>query len=215
MRKRTLLILVSMLTFTLSLAQEGNQSRAILNKAYTAFEASEGICLTFTLSMLDLTNTPIDVQTGEAYTKGNKFKLDTEAMTIWFDGKTQWVLMKEVNEVNISQPTEQEVASISPLALLGIYKEGYTLAPPVTTTVNGKQAYRIDMAPTSNRGDFQSVSVTIDPTNHALTRVILTGHDGMKTRIDIIEYNANQRYQDSHFTFNASAYPDVEIVDLR
>jgi len=67
------------------------------------------------------------------------------------------VLMKEVNEVNISQPTAQEVASISPLALFGIYKEGYTLSPPVTTTVNGKQAYRIDMVPTSNKGDFQSV----------------------------------------------------------
>ncbi len=215
MRTRTLLILVSMFTFTLSPAQEVNQSNTILDKAYATFEASEGIRLTFTLSMLDLTNIPIDVQSGEAYAKGNKFKLDTKTMAIWFNGETQWVLMKEVNEVNISQPTAQEVASISPLALFGIYKEGYTLSPPVTTTVNGKQAYRIDMVPTSNKGDFQSVSVTIDPANHSLTRVLLTGHDGMKTRIDITKYTANQRYPDSHFTFNASAYPGVEIVDLR
>ncbi len=215
MRTRTLLILVSMLTLTLSTAQEGDQSKAILDKAYATFEASQGIRLTFTLSTFDLSNTPIDIQTGEGYAKGNKFKLDMETMAIWFNGETQWVLMKEVNEVNISQPTEQEVASINPLALLGIYKEGYTLSPPVTTTVNGKRVQRIDMAPTSSRGDFQSVSVTIDPTNHALARVILTGHDGMKTRIDITEYNANQRYPDSYFTFNASAYPGVEIVDLR
>lgn len=204
-----------MLTLTLSTAQEGDQSKAILDKAYATFEASQGIRLTFTLSTFDLSNTPIDIQTGEGYAKGNKFKLDMETMAIWFNGETQWVLMKEVNEVNISQPTEQEVASINPLALLGIYKEGYTLSPPVTTTVNGKRVQRIDMAPTSSRGDFQSVSVTIDPTNHALARVILTGHDGMKTRIDITEYNANQRYPDSYFTFNASAYPGVEIVDLR
>ncbi|HHU25834.1 MAG TPA: hypothetical protein GXZ56_04350 [Bacteroidales bacterium] len=215
MRTRMLLILVSMLTLTLSPAQEGNQSKAILDKAYTTFETSKGIHLTFTLSTFDISNTPIDVQTGEGYAKGNKFKLDTETMAIWFDGETQWVLMKEVNEVNISQPTEQEVASINPLALLGIYKEGYTLSPPVTTTINGKRAYRIDMAPTSNRGDFQSVSVTIDPSNHALARIILTGHDGMKTRIDITEYNASRHYTDSHFVFNASAYPGVEIVDLR
>lgn len=71
------------------------------------------------------------------------------------------------------------------------------------------------MAPTSNRGDFQSVSVTIDPSNHALARIILTGHDGMKARIDITEYNASRHYTDSHFVFNASAYPGVEIVDLR
>ena len=204
-----------MLTLTLSPAQEANQSKTILDKAYTTFETSKGIRLTFTLSTFDLTNTPIDVQTGEGYAKGNKFKLDTEAMTIWFDGETQWVLMKEVNEVNISQPSAQEIASISSLALLGIYKEGYTLSPPVTTTVNGKRAQRIDMAPTSNRGDFQSVSVTIDPTNHALSRIILTGHNGMKTRIDITEYNATQHYTDSLFIFNASSYPGVEIVDLR
>jgi hypothetical protein len=37
----------------------------------------------------------------------------------------------------------------------------------------------------------------------------------MKTRIDITEYNASRHYTDSHFVFNASAYPGVEIVDLR
>ncbi len=215
MRTRTLLLLVFMITLTQSPAQEGNQSKAILDKTYAAFKASKGVRFTFTLSTLDQANNPSDIQSGEAYAKGDKFMLNMEEMDVWFDGKTQWVLIKEVNEVNISQPTIQDIASISPLALLGIYKNGYDIAPPVSTTTNGKSTRRIDMTPSSSQGEFQSVSVLIDKINHTLTQVCLTHHNGLKTYIDITDYNANHHLADPFFTFDASAHPGVEIIDLR
>lgn len=158
----------------------------------------------------------MDAQQGEAHIKGDKFKLEMEAMEVWFDGKTQWVFIKEVNEVNISQPTEQEIASISPIALLGMYKNGYSLEKLIETTVNGKNAYRIEMVPgTGSNRDFKSLSVAIDRATHTLVQAILTFSNDLRTQIDITKYNANYHYPDSEFTFNPIDYPGVEIVDLR
>lgn len=215
MQKRTLLIWVFLLVITISMAQNGNPSKTILDKTYTSFKASDGIELAFTLSTFDQDNNLADTQSGEAFAKGDRFRLEMEAINVWFDGKTQWVLLKEYDEVNISEPTLQEVASISPLALLGLYQNGVTYDAPVSAIVNGKNVYQIEMTPTTNKGEFQSFSVSIDKTSHTLTQVILTHYNGTKTKIDISKYNANYQYPDSDFTFDSTAYPGVEIVDLR
>lgn len=215
MQKRTLLILASFLILSFSMAQNGSEARLILDKTYAAYHASDGIRLSFTLSTLEEDGTVADKQPGEAYIKGGKFRLEMEMLDVWFDGKTQWVLMKEVNEVNISQPTDKEIAAISPLALLGMYKNGYSLEAPATATINGKNAYRITMVPTAVTRDFQSVSVTIDKETYTLAQVVLTLSNGSKNQIDITKYNANYHYPDTDFAFDPANHPEVEIVDLR
>ena len=215
-KMKSILFILSILLFPVyAVSQNPGDAKTLLDKTHAAYRASEGIRLSFTTSSLDQKGAPSDTQPGEAYIKGDKFKLEMEAMDAWFDGKTQWVYIKEVNEVNISQPTDQEVASISPMALLSMYKSGYTLREPVSDTVNGKNAYRIEMVPDSTPRDFQSIVVSIDKTSHQLLRVVLTFNNGQKTRIDITKYNANYKFLDNEFTFDSNAYPGVEIVDLR
>lgn len=215
MKKRSLSTFMLLLTITLCAAQNGNESSAILDKTYANFKASEGIRLSFTTSSLDKSDNPFGTQKGEAYIKGDKFKLEMEEMDVWFNGKTQWILIKEVNEVNISEPTGQEIASISPLALLSIYRNGYTLEAPAIETVNGKSAYQITMKPTGNNPDFTSVIASVDRTSHALLQVVLNFPNGTKTQIDITKYNANYQFSDAEFSFDEGKHPGVEIVDLR
>lgn len=215
MHTKHLFILVYLLILPQLTAQNREDARAILDKTYRAYQASEGIQLSFTTSSLDQNGNPSDTQIGEAFIKGDQFKLAMETMDIWFDGTTQWVLMKEVNEVNISQPTEQELASISPMALLGMYRTGYSLKKPVPATINGKNSFLIEMTPLEKNRDFKAVSVAIDKITHTLVQAILTFSNDLKTQIDITKYNANYHYPDSEFTFNPMDHPGVEIVDLR
>ena len=138
-----------------------------------------------------------------------------DEMTVWFDGTTQWVLLNEVDEVNISNPTDSELASISPLALLKIYTDGYTLNAPVSNTVNNQNVYSINMLAVSANNDIKEISVAIDKTTNRLVQVILTTSNNLITKIDITNYNDNFKFNDTEFTFNRSDYPGVEIVDLR
>jgi len=125
MLKKYILTATALFFALATFPQNNSSARAMLDKAYAAYEASSGIRLSFQSMTLEPDGTEYISQTGIASIRGNKFKIETEAVDIWFDGETQWVLMKDVNEVNISNPTGQEIAAISPLALLGMYKNGY------------------------------------------------------------------------------------------
>lgn len=213
--KRNIVALAFLLMASVSFAQNSNEARKILDKAYNVYENSKGIRLSFTITTEEPDGTIHPSQSGEAMIKGNKFRLEMDAIDTWFDGKTQWVFMKEANEVNISNPTNEEIASVSPLALLGMYKNGYTLKEPVSGTINGKKAYMIDLIPTGNTPEFNSISVAIDKGSNAFLQVILTMKNGMTNNINISNYNTNYNFSDSEFAFDKTKHPGVEIVDLR
>ncbi|WP_294080242.1 LolA family protein [Proteiniphilum sp. UBA5384] len=196
-------------------AQNSTDARALLDKAYANYEVSNGIKLSFKSTMTDKDGADYAPQSGGAYIKGDKFKLEMEAMDIWFDGKTQWVWMKDVDEVNISAPTASEIATISPLALLGIYKNGFILKAPASKTINGRGTYLIDMVPVSQSKDFKSITAALDKESGNIVQVILMMADGTKNRIDISGYNTNHQFNDATFRFEEKDHPGVEIVDLR
>ncbi|MDR1517975.1 MAG: outer-membrane lipoprotein carrier protein LolA [Dysgonamonadaceae bacterium] len=196
-------------------AQQSAEARKILDKAYALYEESYGIKLSFGITLIEAGGTKYPAQSGVALVKGNKFKLETDEMETWFDGKTQWVLMKDADEVNISSPTSKEIASISPLALLSMYKSGYSLGNPLSKTTQGKAVYQIEMTPSTQQGDFKHISVWVDKQGYSVLQVELTMKDNSKSVIEISNYNANNNFPDATFVFNKDLYPKTEIIDLR
>ena len=215
MKKPFFISAILFLMASFSFAQSSGEARKILDKAYNAYENSKGIKMSFDLTTTEANGTAYQSQKGTATVKGNKFKIEMPAIVTWFDGKTQWVLMKDANEVNISNPSTQEIAAISPLALLSMYKIDYTLKAPVSKTINGKSADVIEMTPTGTKSDFKNVSVAIDKKSNTVLQVNLTMKNGTKNKIDISNYNANYNFSDTDFAFNKSNHKGVEIVDLR
>jgi outer membrane lipoprotein-sorting protein len=213
--KKNMLTLAAFFIAFAAFAQSSEEARNILDRVHSAFEASNGIRLNFTAYITEANGTTHQAQSGEAMIRGDRFKLAMDGIDVWFDGTTQWVLMHDFDEVNISNPAGNEIATISPLALLGMYR-GYILQNPVSETVNGRNAFVINMTPaTTANNDFQEISVAIDRETTTILQVNLTMGNGMKTRINITNYNANHNFSDSDFVFNVSEHPNVEIVDLR
>ena len=135
--------------------------------------------------------------------------------TTWFDGTTQWVLLKDANEVNISNPTPEDLVSISPLGLLNMYKTNYTLKSPTTRTFNGKETTEIEMTPINKWQDFERLTIAIDKKTNSVVMVRFTTRDGSKNKLTISNYNSNNKYTNDLFQFNKNNHPGVEIIDLR
>lgn len=214
MKKSILLISILLLAFAL-FAQDSPDARKIVDRTYNKYISSEGIRLSFVFTTLDAEGTEYDSQKGVASIKGDKFHIEMENMDVWFDGKTQWVLMKGIDEVNISNPSERELAAISPLALLGIYKDGYILKAPLSKSINGKRVTQIEMNPVNGNREYKTISVFIDKSNDRLVQANFTMNNNMQTKIDITDYNDNYKFSDSTFVFDKKQFPNVEIVDLR
>lgn len=62
---------------------------------------------------------------GSICLKGDKFVLEAGGVTTWFDGHTQWSYLVSSDEVNVSEPTADELQSLNPYAWLSLYRNGY------------------------------------------------------------------------------------------
>ncbi len=162
MKRLLFFIIATLFLLPFANAQSSADSKALLDNAYEQFEKSNGVKLTFTLTTEDADGSVYEPQNGSAFVKQDKFKLDLHFATTWFDGKTQWVLLKDANEVNISNPSPQELIRISPLALLKMYKTGYNLKKPIRKTIQGKELFQIELTPIDQSQEFKNLSITLD-----------------------------------------------------
>lgn len=209
------IILSASFLFGPATAQDQDSARKLLDKAYSVYEKSDGIELSFHSTMMDKEGTSYSTQTGKALVRGEKFKLEMDNMIIWFDGKTQWVWMKEVNEVNVSTPSSNEIASISPLSILGIYKNGVTLKQPFTGKINGQSVQIVNMIPTNGNKEFKSITIALDKVSGNILQITVHMSDNTKNVIDILNYNPNYQFEEKTFQFDKQNHPEAEIVDLR
>lgn len=113
MKRTYLLVLILFLSVSLS-AQKDKQAREILDKTANALQQAGGIRATFG-----------GTSNGTLLLKGNRFYLNSGGIQSWFDGTTQWSYLESSEEVNVSNPTPEELQTINPYALLSIYKSGY------------------------------------------------------------------------------------------
>ncbi len=210
--KRSLSILTLLLCVFCSNAQN---AKDILDKANLAYNQAGGIKAFFTVNTEDVKNKTVYSQDGDAYLKGNKFKIDVPDGITWFDGKTQWVYAKGGDEVNVSNPTGEELAGVSPSVLLSLYKAGFKLNYKGEKKEKTKTVYVVEMIPTAKKTEFSKMVVTIDKVSNIFTSVSTYGKDRTNNQLIINKIQTGVNLADNVFVFNKKDYPKVEVIDLR
>lgn len=190
-------------------------ARSILDKANDTYNKSGAITASFTLDAKDPKTKRTSSYDGTVFMKGNKFKIDIPDATTWFDGTTQWVYIKDTEEVNITNPTGQELQAISPSVLFGIYKKGFNLAYKGQNIINGKNVSTVELTPQKKGGDFTKIIVDINQADNMFARISLTDKSGIQNILTIKSYKQQPTLNDSTFQFNKKEYPGAEVVDLR
>lgn len=202
------------LFFSLVASATAQNARGVLDKAYAAYTKAGGITANFTLQTKDVKAKNTYSYDGTASMKGDKFKLVIPDGTTWFDGKTQWVYLTDTDEVNVSNPTAQELQGISPAALFAIYKSGFNLTTKASETVNGKLTTVVEMIPQKKNANLTKVTVWIDKSTNIFSRITVDNTNGLQNVLTIKKYQA-ANLPDATFVFNKRDYPKVEIIDLR
>jgi outer membrane lipoprotein-sorting protein len=131
----------------------------------------------------------------------------------WFDGKTLWTIFNGSEEVNVSNPTQEELQSMNPMYFLNLYKKGYTLTCE-TLKHNGIPAYQVNMLESDPAMSIDEMRVIISQsTLLPLSIRMRKGKDWFRIRISNCETNV--KVTDATFRFDASKYPGYEVIDLR
>ena len=207
MKKYLLTALLAAFSFTQTYAQS---AREVLDKTAAVLTQSGGIKAKFKVTQFNGTSEN-GTTTGTMWMQGRKFKMDTPEMITWFDGKTEWTMLKGSKEVNVSEPTESEQQAINPYSFINIYKKGYALSLK-QSTLRGKPTYVVSMRAKRKRA-ISNVLIDVDSNTFA-PLCIRALRDGDWTRLSILSFSA-EKTSESTFTFPAQDYPDVEVIDLR
>ena len=191
-------------------AVHAQSAREVLDKTAGLITQSGGVKAKFKVTQFNGT-TENGATTGTMWLQGRKFKMDTPDMITWFDGHTEWTMLKGSNEVNVSEPTEAEQQAINPYTFINIYKKGYALSLK-ESTLRGKPTYVVSMRAKRKRA-ISNVIVDVDR-NTFVPLCIRALRDGDWVRLAILSFSSGNT-SESTFTFPASDYPNAEVIDLR
>ena len=111
--------------FTLN--AQGNANAKQLMDRWIQIIQSRGISAKFTIKSFEGKNLISQEISGDIVMKGNQLYFDTEELSLWFNGTTQWVYFKETHEVNITTPTADELAQTNPMIAISGYSSKFTL----------------------------------------------------------------------------------------
>ncbi|MBO4800487.1 MAG: hypothetical protein J5545_01320 [Bacteroidaceae bacterium] len=200
------------LTTFLTLTAYAQSARDILDATAARMTASGDVTAQFKATQYQGA-APESETTGTLLISGRKFQMTTPDMTTWYDGRTQWSMLKGSGEVNITEPTEEEQAAMNPSTLINIYKKGYSLKLR-KSSLRGKPTYEVHLKAKNKKAAFSEIYVDVEQgTNNPLC--LRAKRDGNWMRLSILSFQADQTLPASTFTFPAAEYPDIEVIDLR
>ena len=185
--------------------QEG--ARDILRRAADTFLREGGVYVSFSLRSSE------GLSSGTLRLKGEKFVLEAGGMTTWFDGHTQWTYLPSSDEVNISEPTDEELQTLNPYAWLYLYDREYDLQSLPAET-SGQ--YKIEMSARSVGEQVERLVLWLDKSGLHPVKFSLTLAGNVEpTLITVRDYRTRQPYTDAMFVFDPGEYPTAEVIDLR
>lgn len=215
MRKYIFSVLIALLSLPVIAQQQQSQAKVVLDKTAEAFRKAGGVKADFIIKAV--TNGLVEgAESGTIQLKGEKFVLKTSDMVTWFDGKTQWSYVTKNDEVNVCNPTQEELQQINPYTFLYIYQKGFSYKLGAAKIFCGKTVWEIVLTAKDKKQELERITLYVTKDAYEPLYILLQQRgQQMRNEITIMNYQTGQDYADSIFVFNRKQYPSAEIIDLR
>jgi len=188
---------------------QDNKANDILKQLSENTRSYETMDVDFDFNFVNLSQDINEAQKGNIKIHKNKFRLNLNQQLIISDDSTQWIFLKESNELQIME-YDSEDDMLSPNKLFTIYENGYKSNYVETTESN----HIIDLFPIESN-EFKNIQIQVDINKIQLRKIILFDKNGGSFSYVITRFETNNDLASELFKFNVQDYNDVEIIDLR
>lgn len=196
MRKYIFSVLIALLSLPVIAQQQQSQAKVILDKTAEAFRKAGGVKADFTVKAV--ANGLVEgAENGTIQLKGEKFVLKTSDIITWFDGKTQWSYVTKNDEVNVSNPTQEELQQINPYTFLYMYQKGFSYKLGTTKTFRGKAVWEVVLTARDKKQELERITLFVTKDTYEPLYILLQQR-GQQTRneITVTSYQTGQNYTD-------------------
>lgn len=208
---RILLFCATLLLANAQVAQAQNGTAA-LDRVVEKFRRSGDLSAAFTLTVYNALNEPVDKQSGTIKLAGDKFYWTTPAMTVWYNGQLQWAYVKATEEVNLTEPTPAEIASINPYTLITTYKQNFNVK---ALKAKNSQQRVAELTPKKKGTQIDRVVLTVNASTWTPQSFQIYYSDRTHSTIALSRLVTGQNFSDATFVFDKKQYPKAEVIDLR
>ena len=183
-------------------AQDAN---GILNRVIEAYDNSKGIEASYSMTYDKTTDY------GSIDMEGEKFRILSEDLKCWFDGKTQWAYSTMTDEVNVTEPTVDELQMSNPYIALKAFKDNSQNS--VVITQDG--SYLLSLIPVEE-GDIKLIQLFIDKNKYQITKAVFSMVDNSMYTITVNNYVTGKKFSTKIIKYDSKYVPKgTQIVDLR
>ena len=134
-------------------------------------------------------------------------------MKVWYDGTNLWTYTTESGELMLTEPTAEDLYSISPYAALANYKNLFNVKL-LAKNKNGVNS--VKLLPKNSDTIFKQIVLTANNKTNYIIKVEFYFSNGF-TNIVYLNYNKfGYKYSDATFKYDMSILPKgTPLVDLR
>ena len=202
-----------LLTLSIHSYAQDEKSNEILQQLSINTKAYKNIDVDFDFNFENKTQKISENQKGNIKINATKFRLELNQQIIISDDTTQWIYLKESNELQIMEYDSLD-DMISPNKLFTIYEEGYKNSYVELKNESDITLHIIDLFPIESNA-FQKIQLQINSEKIQLHNIILFDKNGGSFTYLITKFTTDAILDDKLFKFDTAEYPEIEIIDLR
>ncbi len=199
-------IIVSVILTTANIVASATEANDIIEKFISTFESAKSLTMRYNMSIDNSESTA-----GIMCIRGEKFKINSAPIAVWYDGNTQWTYMSDTKEVSVTEPTPEEIADINPFVIINNFRKGCD----AKITTSTAESTTVVLTPRQSGSGLQSATIVFANSTSLPRHIELNLKSGASMSLDITSITRDINYPPSTFVFSKDKYPDATIVDLR
>ena len=200
--------------FSPSTQAQDKRAKTLLDAVTAKIKSYDNIVIDFKYSLNNLKENINQESKGNVTMKGNKYVLNLMGVTKIFDGKNNYTINPEDEEVAISRVNEKDDNAITPSKLLTFFNTGYKFTWDIPQNVKGRKIQYIKLIPNNMKDQRKEILLGIDTNTKNIYNLIEVGKNGTKTTLTVNSFKINQPLSKNQFTFDASKYSKYYINKL-
>ncbi len=211
MKRIFLIILIFAITNNV-FAQRDPKAKKILDEVSAKTKSYAAIKVKFLYMLHNKIQNTVDTSKGIIYIKDNKYKLFFMGNEIFSNGKTVWTHLIKENEINITEPDQDDETVLSPSKVLTIYEKGFKYK-----YVGEAKGYAIiNLFPEKPKTKkYSIIKLAVDKKNKQIRTIKTIGKEEVDYIIEITQFKPNVKIKESMFVFDKNKYKNVEVYDMR
>ena len=199
-------IFITIITVVAALAATAQAPSAMLDKCVAAINVGGGVTANYSIT------TDQGISNGTIAMQGNKFRIISPEAKCWYDGKTQWSWSPVTGEVNITEPSTDELQMTNPIAAVQHFKADFNMKRAKAKTA---KTYVIKLTPKKKKDSIKTLWLYFDETTSLLRTARFEMSDKSVYIIKITGYK-HKSLPSSTFSFDKQLVPaGTQVVDLR